>query len=231
MCGRFALVTPQETVMEWFDASLDVGLDVGPDVGLDPPQPPSARYNICPTQSVTVITQGRALQHFRWGFIPSWYKTPSDGPLLINARSETIAEKPAFREACRTRRCLIPATGFYEWNKAADGGRDPFYIAPKTGGIVAFAGIWQTWGVEGAQRVNTCAIVTCAANETMSAVHHRMPVVIEPDAFGLWLGEEGKGAAVLMTAAQEDMFAFHAVSRAVNSAKFDDESLIEPLDA
>lgn len=204
--------------MEWFDAH------VGDEIATPPP-----RYNICPTQSVSVITQGRRLQHFRWGFIPHWYKSPSDGPLLINARSETIAQKPAFRDACRTRRCLIPATGFYEWNKAEDGGKDPFFISPNHSEIVSFAGIWQTWGENTDNPLHCCAIVTCGANETMKAVHHRMPVVIDPDDFGLWLGEEGKGAAVLMQAAEESYFSYYPVSRAVNSAKFDDVSLIEPI--
>lgn len=221
MCGRFALVTPQEAVREWFDATLDDSLDASP--------VPPARYNICPTQNITVITQGRRLQHYRWGFVPHWYKTTTDGPLLINARSETIARKPAFREACRTRRCLIPATGFYEWTKAEDGGRDPFYIHPVQKDLITFAGIWQSWQSPDGQALNTCSIVTCAANSKMEAVHHRMPVILDPQDFGLWLGEEGKGAAVLMVPAKADLLSFYKVNRRVNSAKSDDLALIQPI--
>ncbi len=197
--------------------------DAGP--ANDMPDVPD--YNVCPTDPVAVVVAGRKLVSMRWGFIPSWYKTPTDGPLLINARAETIAEKPAFREACRARRCLIPATGFYEWTKDADGNRLPWYIAPEDGPLT-FAGVWQVWERGDARHV-TCAIVTTAANQAMSAIHHRMPVTLSPDQWALWLGEEGKGAARLMTAAPEDRFAFHRVSPAVNSNRALGAGLIEPL--
>ncbi len=197
--------------------------DAGP--ANDMPEVPD--FNVCPTDQLAVVVAGRKLVSMRWGFLPSWYKTPSDGPLLINARAETIAEKPAFREACRARRCLIPATGFYEWTKDADGNRLPWYIAP-TDGPLTFAGVWQVWERDGARHV-TCAIVTTAANQAMSAIHHRMPVTLSPDQWALWLGEQGKGAARLMTAAPEDRFAFHRVGPAVNSNRALGADLIEPL--
>lgn len=217
MCGRFALTLPHDAMAQLFGAAPANDL---PDV---------ANFNICPTTQVHTIMQanGRKLVSMRWGFIPKWYKKPADGPLLINARAETIAEKPAFREACRARRCIIPATGFYEWTKDTDGNRLPWYIHSGDQ-MIAFAGIWQTWG-EGEDRQDTCAIVTTPANTTMSAIHHRMPVTLSPDQYGLWLGEEGRGAARLMLAGPEDRFRFHRVDRRVNSNRASGQGLIEPV--
>ena len=193
--------------------------------------PDVPNYNVCPTNQVHVVTSdagARRLRPMRWGFLPHWYKTPTDGPLLINARAETIAEKPAFRAACRERRCLIPATGFYEWTKDADGKRLPWYIHPTEGDILAFAGVWQIWD-KGEAPLVTCAIVTTGANRAMSAIHHRMPVVLGAADWGLWLGEEGKGAATLMTAAEEDALAFYRVDPAVNSNRASGPALIEEI--
>jgi len=221
MCGRFALTLPHEAMAQVFDAALGAVLM------------PVPRYNICPTQNITTVTatpDGRHLLPMRWGFLPQWYKTDRDGPLLINARAETIAEKPAFRAACRERRCLIPATGFYEWTKTADGRRDPWYIYPKTANFLAFGGIWQDWTTPEGAKIATCAIVTTAANEAISAVHHRMPVTIAPDDFALWLGEAGKGAARLMRPADEGALGFYRVDPRVNSNRPDDAELLAPLD-
>ena len=164
----------------------------------------------------------------RWGFLPHWYKTPTDGPLLINARSETIAEKPAFRAAARERRCLIPASGFYEWTKDEEGNRLPWYIYPQEDGMIAFAGVWQTWE-RGEESLTTCAIVTTGANATISKLHDRMPVVLDAEDWGLWLGEAGKGAATLMQPAPEDRLAFHRVDPTVNSNRAKGEELIRPI--
>ncbi|MCP5073065.1 MAG: SOS response-associated peptidase [Rhodobacteraceae bacterium] len=220
MCGRFALTLPVDAVAGWFDA-------VQVKVAWDRP-----RYNICPTQTIPVAVSyedERQLVPMRWGFIPRWYKSPTDGPILINARSETIAEKPAFRSAAQFRRCLIPADGFYEWHREKAKGKEPWFIHPSNADLMAFAGIWQVWkGPEG-QREVTCAIVTTKAGVDLAQVHHREPVAIMPDDFGLWLGEEGKGAAVLMKAAGERYYARHRVSPAVNSARQDVPGLIDPI--
>jgi putative SOS response-associated peptidase YedK len=219
MCGRFALTLPHEAMAQLFDAALGQTLM------------PTPRFNICPTQAITTIVardDGRHLVPMRWGFLPHWYKTDRDGPLLINARSETIAEKPAFRAACRERRCLIPATGFYEWTKDESGARLPWYIQPKRRDWLAFAGIWQDWTTPEGETRATCAIVTTQANVTISDVHHRMPVTVTEDKFGLWLGQEGKGAATLMQPAPEDRFSVHRVNARVNSNKPDDAELIAP---
>ena len=164
----------------------------------------------------------------RWGFLPHWYKAPNGGPLLINARSETIAEKPAFRAAARERRCIIPASGFYEWTRDGDI-RLPWYIHRADGAPLAFAGVWQDWERDG-EAYRSCAVVTCGANDQMSAIHHRMPVILEPGDWPLWLGEAGKGAARLMQPAGDDVLTFYRVGKAVNSNRARGPELTEPLD-
>ena len=217
MCGRYALTLPQEAMVQMFGAVPSNDLPEGP------------RWNVCPTTQVPVAVSGaggRRLVSMRWGFLPQWYATPTAGPLLINARAETVAEKPAFRDACRTRRCLIPATGFYEWTKADDGTRLPWYFHSPTGAPLAFAGIWQDWGPDA---LPTCAIVSCAAGPVMAQIHHREPVMLAEADWPLWLGEAGTGAARLMTAAPADRLTRHRVSRAVNSNRAEGPELIDPL--
>ncbi|SMY09924.1 Putative SOS response-associated peptidase YedK [Flavimaricola marinus] len=188
-------------------------------------------YNVCPTVQIHTVTSAegeRRLRPMRWGFLPHWYKTTSGGPLLINARAETIAEKPAFRAAARERRCLIVATGFYEWTVTPDKVRLPWYITRADGTPMAFAGVWQEWERDG-EAHTSCAVVTTGANAQMSQIHHRMPVILDPADWPLWLGEAGKGAATLMQAAPEGAVRFHRVSRAVNSNRASGPELIEPL--
>lgn len=219
MCGRFALTLPDDAMAALFQAAP----------GNDLPDLPN--YNICPTTRIHTVTSEnghRRLRPMRWGFLPHWYRTPSDGPLLINARADGVAEKPAFRAAARERRCLIPASGFYEWTKDAEGRRLPWYIRPAKGEILALAGIWQVWD-RGDAPFATCAIVTTEANAAMSAIHHRMPVILAPGDWPLWLGEAGKGAAALMHAPPEDALGFHRVGTAVNSNRASGPSLVEPL--
>lgn len=219
MCGRFAITLPDDAMAALFDAAPSNDL----------PRVPN--FNVCPTNQIHTVTSdggARRLRAMRWGFIPHWYKAPNDGPLLINARAETVAEKPAFRTACRERRCLVPASGFYEWTKDAEGNRLPWYIYPSEREILAFAGVWQVWE-RGEEPLVTCAIVTTGANETMSAIHHRMPVVLEPADWAKWLGEEGKGAAALMRAASENALKFHRVDPKVNSNRASGADLVEPI--
>lgn len=218
MCGRFAITLPNDAMAQLFAAAP----------ANDLPHVPN--FNVCPTTQVHVVRagdSGRQLMPMRWGFLPHWYKTPTDGPLLINARAETLADKPAFRSAARARRCLIPATGFYEWTKDADGNRLPYYIHRRDGAPIAFAGIWQRWGKDAPQA--TCAMVTTAANAGMSAIHHRMPLILEPADWPLWLGEAGKGAATLMRPGAEDILDWYRVGTAVNSNRASGAALIAPL--
>ena len=220
MCGRFAVTLPQDAMVSLFDATPANNL------------PEDERYNVCPTTQIAVVTSFEGTRHLRpmrWGFLPHWYKSPTDGPLLINARAETVAEKPAFRAACRERRCLIPASGFYEWTKDADGARLPWYFYDAAGAPLVFAGIWQDWARDD-QAFTTCAIVTTSAGETMSEIHHREPVTLAPDQWAMWLGEEGKGAARLMTAAPEDRIARYRVSPKVNSNRAQGPELMEPYE-
>jgi len=219
MCGRFAITLPPDAMAQLFAAAPDNDLPAVPN------------FNVCPTNEVHVVRTGdtgRRLVSMRWGFLPHWYKSPNGGPLLINARAETIAEKPAFRAACRSRRCLIPASGFYEWTKDTAGNRLPWYIRRTDDRPIAFAGIWQNWDA-GVTSLATCAIVTTAASAPMKDIHHRMPVTLDAEDWPLWLGEAGSGAAVLMQYARGDIFAFHRVDPQVNSNRARGAQLIEPL--
>ncbi len=221
MCGRMTMTHPNDAMARLFEAVPSNDL------------PEVPRYNICPTQDVGVVTsgaEGRRYRPMRWGFLPHWYKTPTDGPLLINARAETIAEKPAFRAACRERRCLVPATGFYEWTKDEAGNRLPWYFTPADGAPLVLAGIWQVWD-KGETPLATLAIVTCAASSWMAETHHREPVSLAPGDRAKWLGEEGKGAALLMRAAPEGRYVRWRVDPRVNSNRATGPELIEPIAA
>jgi putative SOS response-associated peptidase YedK len=218
MCGRFTITDPNEALARLFDAVP--GNDL----------PPSPRFNICPTQPVAVVTAdgARRLRSMRWGFLPHWYKAPTDGPLLINARADTVATKPAFREAVRTRRCLIPASGFYEWSAGEGGARLPWYITRNDGAPMAFAAIWQPWERDGTA-FETCAMITTEAGPNLAAIHHREPVVLEPRDWPLWLGEDGHGAAVLMRATEPGVLRAHRVDPKVNSNRAEGAGLIAPM--
>ena len=222
MCGRMALTLPMDAMAQLFAAKPDNDL------------PKVPNYNVCPTTQVPIITMGatageRRLRAMRWGLIPHWYKKPSGGPLLINARAETVAEKPAFRSAVRERRGLVVATGFYEWTKDEEGGRDPWYITRTDGSPLAMAAIWQDWKDPDGEVLSTCAVTTIAANTAMSELHHRMPVILEEKDWPLWLGEGGKGAATLLQPGAEDLLTWHRVDRAVNSNRASGSELIEPI--
>ena len=212
---------PDEAIAALFDAVVSNDL------------PPSPRYNICPTQPVAVVTSeggARRLRPMRWGFLPGWYKSPKDGPLLINARADTIATKPAFRAAVRARRCLIPASGFYEWSAGDNAARLPWYIRRVDGQPLAFAGIWQAWEREG-QALVTFAIVTTESGDAVAKVHHREPVTVERADWPLWLGEAGTGAAALMHAAPAHTWEVYRVDPKVNSNRVEGPGLIAPLAA
>ncbi len=217
MCGRFAITLPNDAMAQLFAATP----------ANDLPEVPN--YNVCPTTQIHVVRQsetGRRLVPMRWGFLPHWYTKPDSGPLLINARAETIAEKPAFRAACRACRCLIPVSGYYEWTIDKGKMRWPWFI--KAHEPLALAGTWQVWD-KGDHQVETCAIVTTTANDAMSAIHHRMPVVICPTDWPLWLGEAGHGAANLMQSASDDLLQFHQVDPTVNSNRAHGPHLVEPI--
>jgi putative SOS response-associated peptidase YedK len=223
MCGRFAITLPSDAMAQLFAARPANDL---PDV---------PNYNVCPTTRIHVVSNpdgsARALTAMRWGFLPHWYKALNGGPLLINARAETIAEKPAFKSAARSRRGLIVASGFYEWTKTADGARDPWYITRNDGAPMAMAAVWQDWALpDNANPIRSVAIVTTAANTAMRTIHHRMPVILEEQDWPLWLGEGGHGAARLMTAPSDETLRMHRVDRAVNSNRAQGPQLIAPVE-
>ena len=179
----------------------------------DLPQVPN--LDVRPTDRVHTITAqagARRLGAMRWGFVPHWQEALNSGPPLINARAETIAQKPAFAAACRHCRCLIPASAFYEWT-THEGRKQPWRIAAPDGAPLALAGIWQDWTDPAQGVIQTCAIVTTAANKALAALHHRMPVIVPPPAWPLWLGEAGHGAARLMASAPEDALIYETVAR------------------
>ena len=218
MCGRMAITLPHDAMAQLFAATPDNDL----------PEVPN--YNVCPTVQVATVTAGRRYRPMRWGFVPSWYDKPTGGPLLINARAETVAEKPAFRAAVRDRRCLIACTGFYEWERADPKHPLPWFVTRTDGQPLVMAGIWQDW-TKGEQQLTGCAVVTVAANEAMGRIHDRLPVILDPACWPLWLGEAGYGAAVLMRACAEDALQFVRVGTEVNSNRATGPGLIDPIQA
>ncbi len=224
MCGRYSLTTPLEAVRQLFDFPERPNLAV--------------RVNIAPSQEVAAVrleaekAGARRFVWLRWGLIPSWAKEPGIGNRTINARAETIAEKPAFRAAFRRRRCLIPADGFYEW-KTERGRKQPYRIALEGGAPFAFAGLWERWEGSGAAgAVESCTIVTTEANARLKAIHHRMPVILAPGAYEAWLdpATAGAEAQALLRPAPSEWFTAYRVSPKINSPANDDPALIEPLD-
>ncbi len=215
-----AITLPQDAMAQLFGAAAANDLPQGPE------------WNVCPTTQVSVVVAQdgqRRLRAMRWGFIPQWYQSPTGGPLLINARAETIADKPAFRAACRARRCLIAADGFYEWERPEGRQPLPWFVRRADGRPMVFGGIWQDWSGPDGEVLSTCAIVTTEAAAPLSAIHDRVPVIVEPDNWPLWLGEAGKGAARLMQAPAEGVIEMFRVAPAVNSNRAKGPELIEPL--
>ncbi|MEO6301139.1 MAG: SOS response-associated peptidase [Paracoccaceae bacterium] len=215
MCGRIVITDPNTALAALFGAVP----------GNDLPEPP--RYNVCPTDPVAVVTceSTRRLRAMRWGLVPAWYKALGDGPLIINARSDGVATKPAFREAIRERRCIIPVAGFYEWSAGPNATRLPWYITRTDGQPMALGGLWSRWG-----EIDTCAMVTLEGGPNMTGIHDREPLILDPADWPLWLGEAGKGAAVLMKPAAAGALKAHRVGVAVNSNRASGPELIEPAD-
>jgi len=218
MCGRYTLSTPAGRLAEEF--RLDDPVEI----------PPS--YNVAPTQEVAAVLaeEGkRRLEMLRWGLVPSWADDPEIGARMINARSETAAEKPSFRSAFRRRRCLIAADGFYEW-KRENGGKQPYYFRMQEGRPFAFAGLWESWEKGGDGVLRSCAILTTRANSVLDGIHDRMPVILPPDTYDSWLDPDADReelAELLIPYAGDDLETY-PVSRFVNSPSNNDERCIEP---
>ena len=221
MCGRFALLTHAEALIERFRV----------DEVIKRPEP---RYNIAPTQNVTVVVQRetRQLTEMRWGLIPFWAKDVSIGNRMINARSETVTEKPSFRTAFKKRRCLILADGFYEWQKAGKI-KVPMHIRLKSREPFAFAGLYEYWETKSGRLLESCTIITTKPNELMNPIHQRMPVILHPEDESTWLNPENQNVAELLSMLKpytsNPMEAF-AVSKFVNSPSNQGPLCVKPVD-
>jgi putative SOS response-associated peptidase YedK len=191
------------------------------------------RYNVAPTQPIPVVRLWQNARQFalvRWGLVPAWVKDPRAFSLVINARGDSVLDKPAFRAAMRWRRCLVPADGFYEW-KIDGERRRPFAVRPRSGGPIAFAGLWEVWTGPNGEEVETAAIVTTQANRTLRPLHDRMPVVLAPEAYDMWLdcrNVRADVASALIAPAPENFFEAYEVSPAVNRTANDSADLLVP---
>jgi putative SOS response-associated peptidase YedK len=222
MCGRYTLRSSIKEIAEALEAVSD---KINED---------KARYNIAPTQAVVAARESadvRELVTLKWGLVPAWAKDPSIGSRLINARSETVAEKPSFKEAFRLRRCLIPSDGFYEWARTETGNKQPCYFRMREERPFAFAGLWERWG-EGRETIESCTILTTEANEVLAPVHDRMPVIVAPRDYGLWLDQgvtKADQLTPLLRPYPAKEMTSHPVSSSVNNPRYDHEDLLAPL--
>ena len=222
MCGRFTLTVDIQTVAKTLHASVPASLQSAP------------RYNVAPTQNiVTVINDGdggRHLEMLRWGLIPSWAKEESIGSRMINARAETLAEKPSFKRLLHNRRCLIAADGFYEWaQEPGTKSKTPMYITLKDHEPFAFAGLWDSWRTPDGQPLRTCTIITTEPNELMTSIHTRMPALLLPDALDNWLDPDVQDEQALLHLLRPyptELMTARPVSRLVNDPKHDSAELI-----
>jgi putative SOS response-associated peptidase YedK len=223
MCGRFTSLLSPELLSVIY--------------GVQSPSALEPRYNIAPTQDVLAVGQGtsgdRDLSSVRWGLVPHWAKDQSIGSKMINARSETVHEKPAFRQAIRSRRCIVPASGFFEWAATPDG-KLPHYICTRDGSPFSFAGIRESWEAPDGHELVTCAILTTAANDMMATIHDRMPVILQQTDFDLWLDNTMNDPLKLQRLYQPypaELMTSWPVSSFVNSPRNDSPACIEPVTA
>jgi putative SOS response-associated peptidase YedK len=219
MCGRFVITSPPEALRQLFGY-------------LEQPNFPP-RFNVSPTQPIPVVfdDNGRHFRLMRWGLWPAWVKDPRKFTLLINARAETVKEKPAFKNAIRRRRCLIPADGYYEWH-TTDGVKRPYFIHRRDGHPIGFAAVAESWLGPNGEEVETVAIVTAAASADLAALHSRVPVTIGPEDFEFWLdcrSDEAESVTPLMRGPDVGDFVWHEISTRVNHVDNDDAQLIVPI--
>jgi putative SOS response-associated peptidase YedK len=222
MCGRFVITSPPAALRQIFGY-------------IEQPNFPP-RHNIAPTQPIPVVIVENGVRHFRlmrWGLLPAWVKDPRKFTLLINARAETVKEKPAFKNAMKRRRCLIPADGYYEW-QLSDKRKRPHFIHRRDGAPIGLAGLAETWIGSNGEELDTVAIVTAPADADLAVLHHRVPVTIAPRDFDRWLdcsGNDAEAAMALLIAPDEGCFVWHEISTRVNRVANDDAQLILPITA
>lgn len=222
MCGRFRLSRKYREIREYFDISEDPGWE--------------PRYNIAPTDSVLAVRQrldapGRTLSTMRWGLIPYWSKDSKGSARMINARSEEIANKPAYREAFRQRRCLIPADGFYEWKRVGKA-KQAFHFGMSDDSLFAFAGIWERWKNPAGEKIESCSILTTSPNKLLADIHDRMPVIMPPDTYDLWLDPAFENTGELSQVLRPfnpSLMRRYPVSSRVNSVKNDDVKCLDEV--
>lgn len=231
MCGRFVSITEPDGLTRFFTVDERKADDL------------PASYNVAPSQQVYAVTEHQAerlLVKFQWGLVPHWAPDPKIGNKLINARAESVAEKPAFRDAFKRKRCLIPADGFYEWRRLAEKRKVPYFIHHADGLPLAFAGLWSSWREkdlpentpEDAGWLRTCTIVTTEAGPRIQQLHTRMPVILPPNLWDAWLDVDLKDTdelRAILAAAGDEILVWHPVSTRVNTPAIDDPSLIEPV--
>jgi putative SOS response-associated peptidase YedK len=219
MCGRYAITSAPETIRHLLRY-------------LEQPNFPP-RYNVAPTQPVPIVRVTEGKRHFalvRWGLIPAWVKDPRTFSLVINARGESVLDRPAFKNAMKYRRCLFPADGFFEWEREGERKR-PHFVRRKGGGPLAFAGLWESWMGPNGEEQQTGAIITTRASPSMAHTHDRMPVIVPPKAFDFWLDPkvDAERAAAAIQPAKDETIEHYEVSRAVNRFENDSPQLVEPL--
>jgi putative SOS response-associated peptidase YedK len=221
MCGRYAITTAPEAIRQFLRY-------------LEQPNFPP-RYNVAPTQPVPIVRMMEGKRQFalvRWGLIPAWVKDPRTFSLVINARGESVLDKPAFKNAMKYRRCLFPADGFFEWERRGEKKR-PYFVRRKGGGPLAFAGLWESWMEPNGEEQETAAIITTNASRSIAHIHDRMPVIVPPEAFDFWLDPkvDAETATAAIQPAKDETIEHYEVSRAVNRFENDSPQLVEPLTA
>jgi len=220
MCGRFVITSPPAALRQIFGYIAQHNF--------------TPSHNVAPTQPIPVVMLANGGRHFhlmRWGLVPAWVKDPRKFSLLINARSETIREKPAFKNAIKRRRCLVPADGYYEWQDSS-GRKRPFFIHRRDGRPVAFAALAETWMGPNGEEMDSVAIITAPASRDLAVLHHRVPVTIAPDDFERWLdgrAHDTDEIMPLLTGPAEGEFAWHEISTRVNRVANDDAQLLLPI--
>jgi len=221
MCGRYTLALPDPGAIR---DRFPIGEEIEP----------RQRFNVAPGDDVLVVTTDRAgAPHgelLRWGLVPSWAKTPDTGLKMINARLETVTERPAYRRAFQRFRCLIVADGFYEWQRVTGARKQPFHITRDDGGLFAFAGLWSIWHAPDDTTLRTCTIITRPANAAICALHDRMPVILAPETESAWLdtGTPAERLDAILTGLPAERTALMAVSTAVNDARYDGPECLSP---
>jgi putative SOS response-associated peptidase YedK len=221
MCGRYAIFERPHSLQGLLEYDEAEDFD--------------ARYNVAPTQRVPVLRpkeqgDGLRLDMLRWGLVPSWASDSKIGSRMINARAETLAEKPSFRAAFKSRRCVIPTSGYYEW-QVTEGVKRPHFIRRKNGESLFLAGLWESWGQGDDEPLVTCTIITTATNTALESLHHRMPVVLDPAQFGAWFDPAGERETLeqMMAPAADDLLEAYEVDRRVSSVRNDGPACIEPI--